>query len=65
MNEKLIRTNIIELDDYRPIWVTYRIVYTCCGYEAQAVYVWDADKLECPKCHKMTDFYTNKGKEYQ
>ena len=53
--------NIIELDDFRPIWEGVLIEYLCCNYMAAATFKHDAKELECPLCHKMTEYTVTEG----
>lgn len=53
--------NVIELDDFRPIWEGVLIEYLCCHFLAAATYPHGIEKLECPLCHKMTEYTITEG----
>jgi len=48
-------TNVLYLDDYRPIWGNAKVYCCTCKYKWIATYHKDCDltKLECPNCHEM------------
>lgn len=43
-------SNLINLDDYREIWTTKTVVCPVCAKLWQAVYIFETEVLECPKC---------------
>ena len=53
--------DVIELDDYRPIWEGVLIEYLCCGFLGVSVHPYGIDRLECPICHTMTTYTVNEG----
>lgn len=45
-----MKDNVINLDDYREVWTTKKINCKVCNKLWQAVFVFDTEFLECPKC---------------
>ena len=45
--------NVLNIDDYRKIWVSTSMVCDFCSKKWLAVHQIKTDYLECPKCGKM------------
>jgi hypothetical protein len=51
-------TGILELEDYRKVWISEHITYKCCGVTHLSVFHEKSQELECPQCHKITTVET-------
>ena len=56
MEDKQPVADIIEIDDYRKIWVDVLVKSDCCGKVARVVYPVHLIELECSGCGKMSTF---------
>jgi hypothetical protein len=49
-------SKVVELDDYRPIWISARIKMSCCSKEYISVFPYFRRTLECSSCANMSKF---------